>query len=118
MERAFPPAYSSVNGSAPILENAETLASALATRLAPIQLDMRGGARSPIELGPETETAIEALDAALLVPLRPGSEASAFICLGGKRSRDVYTTTDRSRLASVSHAASEARTEIGATRFG
>jgi GAF domain-containing protein len=95
----------------PLLEDP----SGLATRLAPIPLDNRGDSTKPLVTSPETAIAFEQLGAALLVPLRPGGEATAFVCLGGKRSGDVYTTTDRALLASVGHAASAALTPMRGT---
>jgi class 3 adenylate cyclase len=44
---------------------------------------------------PESERAIlETLDVAVLVPIGRGAELHAFLCLGPKRSWDVYTSTD------------------------
>ncbi len=50
---------------------------------------------------PDACTPLDALDAAVLVPVHRGGELAAAICLGAKRSGDVYTPTDLALLAAV-----------------
>ena len=82
---------------------ATSLEVALATRVAPVLLDLRG--RIPGKSLPLPED-LGAVDPAVLVPLRSGGAPSGFLCLGAKRSGDVYTTTDLSLLSAVAHALS------------
>ena len=61
----------------------------------------------PIRLkqGSDKETKIAArfagLDAELIVPFRSANDGCGFLCLGRKRSKDVYTNTDVTLLAGV-----------------
>ena len=60
------------------------------------------------ELGPFERAAFETLGAVVVVPIRPGGRLAAFLCLGLKRSGDIYTSTDLALLAAVAdRAASE-----------
>jgi class 3 adenylate cyclase len=52
-------------------------------------------------LAPEEVSALDAMGAALLVPLKPRGLLSGFVCLGDKRSGDVYTAQDRALLSSI-----------------
>lgn len=66
------------------------------------------GRPAPIDVGswargrPATErAALDAMGAAVLVPVRRGGQLAGAICLGAKRSGDVYTPTDLTLLAAV-----------------
>jgi hypothetical protein len=50
---------------------------------------------------PFHRAALEILRAAVILPIRTGSELVAFLSLGPKRSGDVYTRTELSWLAAV-----------------
>ena len=58
-------------------------------------------------LAPEEASALEAMGAALLVPIKPRGLLAGFACLGDKRSGDVYTAQDRALLASIAEKASD-----------
>jgi class 3 adenylate cyclase len=58
-------------------------------------------------LADDEASALEAMGAALLVPLRPRGALVGFVCLGEKRSGDVYTAQDRALLASIGEKASD-----------
>jgi len=58
-------------------------------------------------LGADEAHALEAMGAALLVPLRPRGVLAGFLCLGDKRSGDVYTEQDRALLASIAEKTSD-----------
>ena len=73
---------------------------ALRTRTAPLdvaQLD----AGAATALTHDERAALEQLGAAVLLPVRRGAELAAAICLGAKRSGDIYTDTDLALLAAV-----------------
>jgi class 3 adenylate cyclase len=72
--------------------------SALRARTAP--LDVRSWPLTRT-LPRDERAALEALGAAVLVPVRRGLELAAVICLGAKRSGDVYTPTDLTLLGAV-----------------
>jgi len=58
-------------------------------------------------LPPDEVSALEAMGAALLVPLKPRGVCAGFVCLGDKRSGDVYTAQDRALLAGIAEKASD-----------
>jgi class 3 adenylate cyclase len=78
----------------PVLPAGAPLLGALAARTAPLDVARWLRARPH-------EQAVETLDAAVLVPVRPGGALAAAIVLGAKRSGDVYTPTDLALLAAV-----------------
>lgn len=74
--------------------------AALRGRTAPLsvaQWRIGGTPLLPLEEG----AALDRLYAAVLLPVRHGGELAAAICLGTKRSGDVYTDTDLALLAAV-----------------
>jgi class 3 adenylate cyclase len=73
---------------------------ALRARTAPLDLEQWTAARAQ-PLANEERAALEHLRAAVLLPVRRGGELAAAICLGEKRSGDVYTATDLTLLAAV-----------------
>jgi signal transduction histidine kinase/CheY-like chemotaxis protein len=56
--------------------------------------------------GPLLGTFLDAIDAVVLVPLRRGPRLAALLCLGPRRSGDVYTRTDLQLLTTIGHQAS------------
>jgi class 3 adenylate cyclase len=89
--RAVPPAF---EGTSPLIV-------ALRQRLEPLALGDAGRRPDAAPLGPFDRAALETLDAELIAPVRHGQMLLAFLCLGPKRSGDVYTSTDVSHLAVV-----------------
>jgi class 3 adenylate cyclase len=79
-----------------------SLIAALAERRTPLCLSSSGRRPDAAALGPFDRAALETLQAELVVPIRQGVELLGFLCLGPKRSGDVYTSTDISHLSSVS----------------
>ena len=79
----------------PILSAGSALLAAIATRTAPLDVARWLRARADGAHGVDT------LDAAVVVPVRPGGVLAAAILLGAKRSGDVYTPTDAALLAAV-----------------
>jgi hypothetical protein len=88
-------------------ESTRVVRGFLARRIGPMRFDRRGRRREDPAIAEGVRAALHALDAALLVPVRPQGALEAFLCLGPKRSGDVYTPTDLTLLASVAHHASE-----------
>jgi class 3 adenylate cyclase len=81
------------------------LAAALGRREAP--LAAKRWARGEDAAGdPFDRAALEALDAAAVVPVRRDGGLIAFVCLGPKRSGDIYTNSDLSLLAALGHTVS------------
>ncbi|MFQ5697251.1 MAG: adenylate/guanylate cyclase domain-containing protein [Myxococcota bacterium] len=77
------------------------LIATLAAQARPLQ--RRGWSRRgpPEQLSPFERAALETMDAAVLAPVLSGSSLLAFVSLGGKRSGDIYTTTDLALIGAV-----------------
>jgi class 3 adenylate cyclase len=85
-------------GRSPSLATDAPLIVALRACTAP--LDVAGWLRTHT-LPPGGRATLEALGTSTLVQVRRGGELAAVICLGTKRSGDVYTPTDLALLAAV-----------------
>jgi class 3 adenylate cyclase len=109
----YAPAF--VRGRAvPLAFDAESpLVSTLRLRTGPLSTETGWGRRSAADLGPFDRAALETLGVQLVLPVKRGTDLVAFLCLGRKRSGDVYTSTDLALLAGVAHALSS-----GLLRFG
>lgn len=83
------------------------LARALRTRLKPLRLSARGRRREDEPLIERVRAALDLEATSIVLPLRVGGALAAMVCIGSKRSGDVFTPTDTALLASVSHHASE-----------
>jgi len=98
---SFSPVFTSgagAPGGPPSIATDSALIAALHTRTSP--LDVRRWARAHT-LAPAERAVLETLHAAIAVPVRRGPELAAAVCLGPKRSGDVYTPTDLALLAAV-----------------
>jgi class 3 adenylate cyclase len=103
---AFAPVFVAGRAVPPAFEAESALVATLRARRKPLALRDKGRARDRAELGPFDRAALEALQAEVVVPVRRDEALLAFLCLGPKRSGDVYTATDLSLLAAVAAAAS------------
>jgi class 3 adenylate cyclase len=110
--------YAAVEGSyAPVFVEGRAVPSAFAAesplvgalreRRAPLSLSAAGRRPDEAALGPFDRAALETLQAEVVVPVRQGEALPAFLCLGPKRSGDVYTSTDLSLLAAVAETVSQ-----------
>jgi len=82
------------------------LVSTLRLRSGPIVTDRSRGRRGRADLAPFNRAALETLGAQLVLPVNRGTDLITFVCLGLKRSGDIYTATDLALLAGVGHALS------------
>jgi class 3 adenylate cyclase len=94
--RAVPPAY----------EPDSLLVATLQKRLEPLALEALGRSPDVADLNPFDRAALETLGAAVVLPVRRGAGLLGFLCLGPKRSGDVYTSTDLALLTAVANSAS------------
>jgi class 3 adenylate cyclase len=83
------------------IERDGPLFGTLASGTGPIALGLSGGGRRGPALGPFERAALEALGAEAVLPLVREHQLVAVLCLGEKRSGDVYTTTDMSWLRTL-----------------
>ena len=83
------------------------LVGTLRARRGALSLSAEGRRPDEAALGPFDRAALETLGAEVIVPVRQGDTLPAFLCLGPKRSGDVYTSTDLSLLAAVAETVSQ-----------
>jgi class 3 adenylate cyclase len=98
---SYSPVYVQGRAVPPAFEGTSPLVAALRERREPLALGDAGRRPDAAPLGPFDRAALETLDAELIAPVRHGEMLLAFLCLGPKRSGDVYTSTDVSHLAVV-----------------
>jgi class 3 adenylate cyclase len=103
---AFAPIFVEGRGVPPAFEADSPLVAALAKRSKPLAFSPAGRKPDAAELGPFDRAALEALEAEVVAPMRIGESLLAFLCLGPKRSGDVYTSTDLSHLGALAEAVS------------
>jgi signal transduction histidine kinase len=78
----------------------------LEARAAPVIAAEWRDPRRGLDVSDADRAALAALSAAVVVPVRRGRDLTAFVCLGAKRSGDVYTSTDLSLLSAIAERAS------------
>jgi class 3 adenylate cyclase len=102
------PVFATGPSIAPWFEARGALAELLAERAAPADRAVwrRWTRRRP--LSPGDRAALESMGPELLLPLRWGSELAGLVCLGAKRSGDIYTSTEQGWLAALAERASGA----------
>jgi class 3 adenylate cyclase len=100
-EGAYAPVFVAGRAVPPAFEADSAFVSTLRQRLAPLSLSSVGRRPDQAVLGLYDRAALEALGAEVVVPVHRGAILAAFLCLGPKRSGDLYTATDLSLLAAV-----------------
>jgi class 3 adenylate cyclase len=85
---------------APVLNADAPLITALQLEARPVEVE-RWLRRPIISLSPADRAVLDSLGAAVLVPMQRGGMIAAFLCLGQKRSGDIYTATDLTLLTAV-----------------
>ncbi len=85
----------------PVFESTSALIGALRERRTPLALGEAGRRADEAPLGPFDRAALETLGAEVVVPVHHGDTLRAFVCLGPKRSGDVYTSSDLSLFSAV-----------------
>jgi class 3 adenylate cyclase len=84
----------------PTINVAAALVTALQSEAASVEVE-RWMRRRGIALASPDRAVLDSLGAAVLVPMRRGNIVAAFLCLGQKRSGDIYTATDLTLLSAV-----------------
>jgi class 3 adenylate cyclase len=101
------PVFARGPAAAPSFDPDGPLALRLAGQTAPLRVPARRRHGLWRELDVEEAAALEAMGAALLAPLHQQGGLAGFVCLGGKRSGDVYTEMDLALLGSIADKASD-----------
>jgi hypothetical protein len=100
-EQSYAPVFVEGRAVPPAFEADNLLIGTLRGRRAPLSFSDVGRRPDEAPLGPFDRGALETLQAEVVVPVRQDDALAAFLCLGPKRSGDVYTSTDLSLLATV-----------------
>ena len=109
---AYVPVFVRAPAAPPAFAAAGELATWLRSRAGAVELEpARRSARA--NLDDAERAALATLGSAVLLPIQRAGELAAFVCLGAKRSGDVYTPTDLSLLAAVAD-----KTSSELQRFG
>ncbi|MCH7707351.1 MAG: GAF domain-containing protein [Myxococcales bacterium] len=85
----------------PVFDDRNPVISVLQARGQPIVAERWARPRKDTALSPFDRAALESLDAAVLVPVGRQNQLYGFVCLGPKRSGDLYTATDLALLGSI-----------------
>jgi len=105
-EQSYAPVFAEGRAVPPAFEVGGPLISTLRTRHAPLSLSDVGRRPDQTPLGPFDRAALETLHAEVVMPVQQNDGLVAFLCLGPKRSGDVYTSTDLSLLTAVAETVS------------
>ena len=106
VEGSYVPVFVEGRAVPPAFEAESPLIASLRRRRTPLSLSDAGRRADEAPLGPFDRAALETLGAEVVVPVHQQDALAAFVCLGPKRSGDVYTSTDLSQLASVAETVS------------
>jgi class 3 adenylate cyclase len=98
----YEPAFVRGRAVPPAFEGASELVATLERRRGPLTAEAVLQGRRDLELSPFDRAALETLGVPVVLPIRRGRELVGFLCLGPKRSGDVYTSTDVVLLTAVS----------------
>jgi class 3 adenylate cyclase len=101
VERSYAPVFAEGQAVPPAFEADSLLIGTLRERRTLLSLSNTGRRPDEAHVGPFDRAALETLGAELVVPVWQDDALAAFVCLGPKRSGDVYTSTDLSLLAAV-----------------
>jgi class 3 adenylate cyclase len=107
VEESYAPIFVEGRAVPPAFEADSLLIGALRGRHAPLSLSDAGRRPDEAPLGPFDRAALETLGAEVVLPVRQDDGLAAFLCLGPKRSGDVYTSTDLSHLVAVAETVSQ-----------
>jgi class 3 adenylate cyclase len=107
VEDSYTPVFAEGRAVPSAFEAESPLTGTLRARRGPLSLSAEGRRPDDAALSPFDRAALETLRAEVVVPVRQGDALPAFLCLGPKRSGDVYTSTDLSLLTAVAETVSQ-----------
>jgi class 3 adenylate cyclase len=102
-----PSEFSPVFARGPAVTPAFALDGPLASELAARASPLEPFNSSWHDDDPAEDAALAAMGVEIAVPVLPRAELAGFLCLGGKRSGDVFTTTDRALLQGLADKAAD-----------
>ena len=105
---AFEPLFVRGRAAPPAFESASVLVKVLEKRTSPL------AARAK-EISPFDRAALETLSVEVVVPIHGTADLVAFMCLGAKRSGDIYTRTDLALLTALANRCSEVLARLDAS---
>jgi adenylate cyclase len=97
----YAPVFTRGSAVPPALAAGGALIGALDDARAPVNVERWRRRRSAIQLGPADRAFVETLGARVLVPVHYRGALALFVCLGTKRSGDIYTPTELAQLGRV-----------------
>ena len=90
----------------PAIPTESVLVSTLGERSAPLATDRLSRRDRIQQLPPEERAILADLAVTVVVPIRSRGRLLGFVCLGGKRSGDIYTSTELALLTAVANVVS------------
>ncbi len=99
-DTVFTPVFVRGRGALPAFATDSVLVRSLERRVRPLAADAA-------ELDPFDRAALETLGVSVVVPTRRGDALVAFICLGRKRSGDIYTPEEIAYMTAIANRCSE-----------
>ena len=97
----YAPVFLHGNSIPPAFDEESGLVQELRLRRVPLASEALTRTVRRVDLSPLERASLEALAAAVIIPLRSAKTLIAFLCLGPKRSGDIYTSTDLALLGAV-----------------
>jgi len=107
VEQSYAPVFVEGRAVPPAFAAGSPLIVSLQDRRTPLSLSDAGRRPDEAPLGLFDRAALATLGAEVVLPVRQDDALAAFVCLGPKRSGDVYTSTDLSLLAAVAETVSQ-----------
>jgi len=105
---AFEPLFVRGRAAPPAFESRSVLVQVLEKRTSPLAARAR-------EISPFDRAALETLGVEVVVPIHGAANLVAFMCLGAKRSGDIYTPTDLALLTALANRCSEVLARLDAS---
>jgi GAF domain-containing protein len=102
----YEPVFAQGKTVPPAVEAESPLITTLQARTAPLAADRISRSDRIEQLSLFDRAALDTLGAAVVVPVQQGGQLAAFLCMGPKRSGDIYTSTDLALLTAVANAVS------------
>ena len=102
-EHAFAPVFARGRAVSPGFDPDGPLAAHLEAFPAPLETE----ALAELPAHDPDHAALRSMAVELVVPVRIGDELAAFVCLGGKRSEDLFTRTDQALLQGIADRAAD-----------